>query len=162
MEMGATLCGPNWAPRCEECPCRAFCRAHQAGNAEKLPVKSPKKNKKQEKRTVFILECDGAYALEKRPDSGLLASLWQFPNVEGTLDVSAAIAQVESWDMGVKDVQRQLERKHIFTHIIWDMRGFYMKIGKKTDNFRWFSPEEITQNTALPTAFRQFWEAREP
>ena len=32
MELGATLCGPNWAPRCGECPCRDFCleigRAH--------------------------------------------------------------------------------------------------------------------------------------
>lgn len=162
MELGATLCGPNWVPRCEECPCNAFCLAYQIGDAEKLPIKSPKKEKKQEKHTVFILECDGAYALEKRPDSGLLASLWQFPNVDGTLDAPSAVAQVESWAMGVQDVQRQLEKRHIFTHIIWDMRGFYMKIQKKSDNFCWFTEKEITQNAALPTAFRQFWEAREP
>lgn len=161
MELGATLCGPNWAPRCEECPCRTFCRAHQAGTAERLPIKSPKKQKRQENRTVFVLECDGEYALEKRPDSGLLASLWQFPNVEGTLDVPTAVEQVENWGMPVKDVQRQLERKHIFTHIVWNMRGFYMKVAKKNDSLRWFTAEEIAQNAALPTAFRQFWEARE-
>lgn len=162
MELGATLCGPNWAPRCEECPCRAFCKAFQAGTAEKLPVKLPKKQKKQENRTVFILECDGEYAFEKRPDSGLLASLWQFPNTEGTLEVPDAVAMVESWMMPVKDVQRQLEKKHIFTHIVWNMRGLYMKVGKKNDRFHWFTAEQIGRNAALPTAFRQFWEAREP
>ncbi len=161
MELGATLCGPNWTPRCEECPCGSFCRAYKAGTAEKLPVKLPKKQKRQEYPTVFILEYDGKFALEKRPDSGLLASLWQFPTVEGTLDVSAAVAQVEAWEMTVQDVQRQLEKKHIFTHIIWNMRGFYMKVRNKNDNFSWFTAEEIAENAALPTAFRQFWEARE-
>lgn len=162
MELGATLCGPNWAPRCEECPCRGFCKAFQAGTAGELPVKLPKKQKKQEKRTVFILECDGEYALEKRPDRGLLASLWQFPNTDGTLEAAEAVAMVESWAMPVKDVQRQLEKRHIFTHIIWDMRGLYMKVGKKNDRFHWFTAEQIGHNAALPTAFRQFWEAREP
>ena len=50
MELGATLCGPNWAPRCDECPCRMFCLAHLHGTAEQLPVKSPKKDKKVEKK----------------------------------------------------------------------------------------------------------------
>ena len=29
MELGATICGPNWKPRCHECPCRELC----GGNA---------------------------------------------------------------------------------------------------------------------------------
>ena len=58
MELGATLCGPNWKPRCEECPCKSICLGYQAGTAESLPVKSPKKEKRQENRTVFILSCD--------------------------------------------------------------------------------------------------------
>ncbi len=158
MELGATLCGPNWAPRCEECPCKGFCQGFRMKTAEKLPVKLPKKQKKQEKRTVFILEHEGEYALVKRPDSGLLASLWQFPDVEGTLEVAEAVLRVESWGLPVQDVQRQLEKRHIFTHIVWNMRGFYMKVSRKSDEFSWFSAEDITNNTALPTAFRQFWE----
>ena len=38
MELGATLCGPNWKPRCDECPCRSFCQAAQLGKAEQFPV----------------------------------------------------------------------------------------------------------------------------
>lgn len=160
MELGATVCGPNWEPRCQQCPCESFCRARQAGTEQNLPIKSPKKEKKQEKMTVFILECNGKIALSKRENSGLLASLWQFPNVTGYMDVGTAVEQVSSWDMTVEDVQRQLGKKHIFTHIIWNMRGFYMKVTNMNEEFAWFTPEQITENAALPTAFRQFWEAR--
>ncbi len=159
MELGATLCGPNWTPRCGECPCRDVCRAYAAKTAEKLPVKSPKKQKTRQQRTVFILECDGCFALTKRPATGLLASLWQFPDTEGMLDLSAAAQMVESWGSPVRDVRRQLEKKHIFTHIIWEMRGFYMEVKAKSDKFTWFSAQQIAENAALPTAYRQFWEA---
>ena len=162
MELGATLCGPNWAPRCGECPCRQFCAANKAGTAEKLPVKLPKKSKKQEDRTVFILECEGKFALQKRPDRGLLASLWQFPNTDGAMEAADAVAWVESRAMPIKDVRRQLDKKHIFTHIVWNMRGFYMEVAKLNEEFCWFTAEQIAENAALPTAFRQFWEAREP
>ena len=33
MELGATLCGPNWKPRCEECPCRSICLGYRHGTA---------------------------------------------------------------------------------------------------------------------------------
>ena len=159
MELGATLCGPNWAPRCDRCPCRTFCKAFSAGTAAELPVKSPKKQKRQEDRTLFLLECDGFYALTRRPDKGLLASLWQFPDVSGTLELSAAVEQVASWGLQVKDVRCQLEKKHIFTHIIWNMRCYCLEVKTKCSKFVWFSPEEIGANAALPTAYRQFWEA---
>lgn len=159
MELGATLCGPNWAPQCENCPCRAFCQGYAAGTAQLLPVKSPKRQKRQENRTVFILECDGLYALVKRPDSGLLAGLWQFPDVEGELELPAAIETVEKWGIQVRNVTRQLEKKHIFTHILWNMRGFYMEVRTKCSQFSWLSLQEIEENAALPTAYRQFWEA---
>ena len=161
MELGATLCGPNWTPLCESCPCRDFCKARAAGTAQQLPVKAPKKQKRQENRTVFILECDGSFALCKRPEVGLLAGLWQFPDVPGALELGDAIAMAESWGLQVRDLRRQLEKKHIFTHIIWNMRGFYMETNTKSDNFSWFTASEIRENAALPTAYRQFWEAIE-
>ena len=161
MELGATLCGPNWAPRCEACPCSGFCQAHAANTAQQLPIKLPKPQKRQENRTVFVLHCDGCYALQKRPNKGLLAGLWQFPDTTGALELSAAIRMAESWGLQVKDITRQLEKKHIFTHIIWNMCGFYMEVKSKCDNFQWFSTEEIRNNAALPTAYRQFWEAME-
>lgn len=158
MELGATLCGPNRPPVCPECPCRSFCLGCKMGTAAALPVKSPKKEKRQEDHTVFILSCGGRYALEKRPDKGLLAGLWQFPNVSGKLDVSQAMEQVLSWGLHPEQVFRQVQRKHIFTHIQWNMTGIYLEVQAPEGGFSWFTPEQINQQAALPTAFRLFWE----
>ena len=158
MELGATLCGPNWKPRCGECPCRGFCGGALHGTAENFPVKLPKKSKKHQDLTVFILSCDGKYALQKRPGSGLLAGLWQFPNVEGKLETAEALAAVERMGLRPRDVLRVLERKHIFTHIRWEMRGIYLETARCAGDFTWLTAEQINAAAALPTAFRQFWE----
>ena len=161
MELGATICGPNRAPACELCPCKEICLAWQEGTADKLPVKSPKKEKRQEDRTVFILHCDGRYALEKRPNKGLLAGLWQFPNVTGHLDTRKALETVASWTLKPREMLREVERKHIFTHIQWNMKGIYMEVAEPAGSFQWFTAKEINTQAALPTAFRQFWELEE-
>ena len=161
MELGATLCGPNWKPRCEECPCRHFCMGANHGTAEQFPVKLPKKDKRAEDRTVFILSCDGKFALEKRPETGLLAGLWQFPNVTGKLETEQILLQTERWGLKVRDIRKIIERKHIFTHIRWEMRGIYLEVAEAAGDFVWLTPRQISGETALPTAFRQFWEEAE-
>ena len=158
MELGATVCGPNRKPNCENCPCRGFCLGYLHGSAEALPVKSPKKEKRQEDRTVFIFSCDGKYALEKRPARGLLAGLWQFPNVSGHLSMEEALAEAVGMGLVPKDILREVNRKHIFTHIIWNMKGIYLEVTDTAGDFQWFTKEEINTQAALPTAFRLFWE----
>lgn len=158
MELGATLCGPNWTPRCEECPCRGFCRGHAAGTAERLPVKSPKKKKKQEEKTVFVLSCGGKYALRKRQEKGLLAGLWEFPNVTGSFDMEQGLELLRRWGLEPKALYRQVRRQHIFTHIRWEMNGLYLEVAQPLGNFTWLTAQQIETQAALPTAFRQFWE----
>ena len=161
MELGATLCGPNRKPKCEDCPCREICGGARHGTAERYPVKLPKKEKRAEERTVFILSCDGRFALEKRPGSGLLAGLWQFPNAGGHLDTAAALEAVEGMGLRPREITKIIERKHIFTHIIWKMRGIYLEISEAAGSFHWLTAEQIETRAALPTAFRQFWEETE-
>ena len=156
MELGATVCGPNRAPDCGNCPCKDFCRGYQTGAAERLPVKAAKKSRRVEEKTVFILRCEGCYALVKRPERGLLAGLWQFPEAPGILELPQAM---QALALPVKEVRRQTEKNHIFTHIEWKMRGFYLEVAEKTEKFSWFTREQIESSAALPTAFRQFWEA---
>ena len=160
MELGATVCGPNRKPDCENCPCRAFCQGYEAGTAEALPVKTPKKNRREEMRTVFILSCEGRYALCRRPNKGLLAGLWQFPDVSGKLDPEQALIAVEEMGLKPREIYRQVERKHIFTHITWHMTGVYVEVAEPEGGFSWFTEAEIENQAALPTAYRQFWEER--
>ena len=161
MELGATICGPNRAPDCNNCPCKEICLAYREGSAEKLPVKAPKKAKRQENRTVFIFRCDGRYALEKRPAKGLLAGLWQFPNVSGHLDTAKALETAQAMGLTPREILREIERKHIFTHIQWNMKGIYLEVAEPSGDFRWFAAEEINTQAALPTAFKQFWDLEE-
>ena len=158
MELGATLCGPNRAPDCEACPCRGFCRGYAEGTAAALPVKSPRREKKVEERTVFILRCGDRYALERRPDTGLLAGLWQFPNVPGRMEAAEAVALLAQQGIRTQQVLRQVARHHIFTHIRWNLTGIYLEVAETGGPYRWLTPEQIRREAALPTAFRQFWE----
>ena len=107
---------------------------------------------------MFILHCDGRYALEKRPSKGLLAGLWQFPNVTGHLDTAKALQAVQDLGLQPREIFREVERKHIFTHIQWQMRGYFLEVTECTEGLVWLTAEEIRRDAALPTAFRQFWE----
>ena len=159
MELGATVCLPNGKPACELCPCAEFCKARQMGIEQRLPVKLPKKGRREEDKTVFLLSCDDRFALVKREEKGLLAGLWQFPEAPGILELDAALAAVEKMGLTVREVYRQAEKKHIFTHIQWNMRGYYLEVAGLNDTFTWLPRDEIEKTAALPTAFRQFWDA---
>lgn len=161
MELGATICGPNRKPDCVSCPCKDFCGSAIHGTAERYPVKGEKKARKEEKMTLFILSSQGEYALLKRPDKGLLASMWQFPNVSGHLEPNAAMEYLESIGLRPRRLMRQLERSHIFTHIQWRMRGFFVEVAEPGGEFTWMTEETVENEAALPTAFRQFWEEKD-
>ena len=159
MELGATLCGPNREPDCEKCPCKDFCLGYKKGTAPGLPKKSPPKQRRIEEKTVLILCCDGRFALEKRPNKGLLAGLWQFPNATGKLNAQQTLAEVEKLAVKPKEILLQVERKHIFTHIEWDMYGAYVETANCGGDYLWLTADEINSQIALPTAFRLFWES---
>ncbi len=158
MELGATVCGPNWKPRCEQCPCNAFCGGALHGTAQTFPVKKPKAKRREEQRTVLILSCEGRYALQKRPNTGLLAGLYQFPNISGWHDTTAILQAVQNMGIRPKELLRQVHRQHIFTHIRWDMEGVYLEVAEPAGDCLWLTREQIENEAALPTAFRQFWE----
>ena len=158
MELGATLCGPNRPPQCGQCPCREICAACQNGTAPALPVRSPRREKRQEDRTVLILRCGHRYALRRRENTGLLAGLWEFPNLAGKLELEEAMEAAREMGVPIRGPERRVERKHIFTHIQWNLRGYYLEAQQCGGDFVWLSEEEIRTQAALPTAFRQFWE----
>ena len=156
MELGATVCVPNGEPKCSLCPCREICEGRE--NWQRLPVKLPKRAKKQEDRTVFVLHCGDRYAIEKRPSRGLLADLWQFPNVAGHLSAAEAVAWAEERGLHPRNVEKSIDRNHIFTHIRWDLRGWFLEVDSMAGGFTWLTLDEIDTQAALPTAFRQFRE----
>ena len=93
----------------------------------------------------------------KRPASGLLAGLWQFPDVPGALDLKDALSQAEAWGIKPRNVEKVVRRQHIFTHVQWELTGCYLECGAEAC-FTWVTPSELKERIGLPTAYRQFLE----
>lgn len=158
MELGATVCTPK-SPRCTECPANNFCRAYANGTVLQYPIRQPKKEKRLEERTVFLLQYKDRYAITKRTESGLLSGLWQLPNVLGKLDVNQALYTADTFDVQPVELYKQMHRIHIFTHIKWQMTCYHILCAQKPSDFVWATAQEIQTNYALPTAFRMFFES---
>lgn len=156
MELGATVCGPNSQPQCALCPLASLCLARANGTALLRPVKAPKKEKRTEEKTVFILRCGTRIAVRRRPEQGLLAGLWELPNVDGKCSAQQALAQAERWGVHPRELCRSSEKTHTFTHIRWELRGFYIECAEAAPLFTWIDPARFRQDIALPTAFRIF------
>lgn len=156
MELGATVCTPGENPKCSICPASKLCLAHQGGTTELLPRKTEKKPRKIEERTVFFLTCGDRLAVRRRPKTGLLAGLWELPNLAETLSLEAALQAAERFGVQPKDLSRSIQRVHIFTHIEWHMTCYYLECGKMSGDFIWATPAQLDSEIALPTAFRIF------
>ena len=161
MDLGAMVCLPNGEPLCEECPAREFCRARAQGKQKDLPVREKKREKRQEQKTVFFLRRGEETALCKRPEKGLLAGLWEYPNVEGRLEETQAAAQLEEWGVIPHLWVKKVNIIHEFTHIKWEMTGYIIEVvGNGKSEWTWASPE-MRQKMAIPSAFARLREEGE-
>lgn len=153
MELGATVCLPNGAPACEKCPLESLCEAHRAGRETDFPVKPPKPERRVEERTVFLLCCGEKAAVQKRPPNGLLAGLWEFPNVEGVLSKKEAEKYLRGFGLEICGMEELPKAKHIFSHLEWHMTGYLVQTEKPGGSFVWASRAELLRDYALPSAF---------
>jgi len=158
MELGAMVCVPGGEPHCEVCPLASICRSRAEGCWKEIPVRKEKQGRRKEIRSVMIIWCDDRLAIRKRPDHGLLAGLWELPNSGQAMDMQAAIRLAADWGCGDCRPEQELTKKHIFTHIEWDMRGFLIRCSRMPDGFLWVTEAELRERYSLPTAFRQFLE----
>lgn len=155
MELGEVVCIPNGAPRCELCPLNGLCRGHLTGSAENYPVKSPKKPRKIEERTVFLLKCGNRYAIRRR-EEGLLIGMWEFPSVTGHLTPDECADAIREMGMEPLAVEKSVTAKHIFTHVEWHMIGYTADISDESPDFVWKTADEIRGSYALPTALKKY------
>ncbi|MBQ6473417.1 MAG: A/G-specific adenine glycosylase [Victivallales bacterium] len=160
MEAGELVCLPNGDPQCLLCPLQPWCQALATGRIAELPAPPEKRPRKVQELTVFLLCCQGRYALRQRPSTGLLARLWEYPNVPGKLDSQAAIAQLSAWSGGQTDADAMPSITplppsiHQFTHIEWRMTNYRVDMPKPLPLFQWVTPAELKDTYTVPTAFQ--------
>lgn len=155
MDLGATVCLPHGAPLCHFCPFSDFCSAFSEKVPQNFPVKPPKKKKKTEEKTVFLLRRGEKIALRQRPENGLLAGLWEFPNTPGTLSEAQAADWLSVNHIAPHQWVKKITYTHEFTHILWQITAYIVDImGSGQDHWSWFSREEWQQK-AIPSAFQK-------
>lgn len=160
IELGAIVCVPNGAPKCDECPLAHLCKAHEKGIELKLPVKSKAKERRIEKKTVFIFQDGDHVAIKKRPTKGLLAGLYELPNVEGHLTEEEAVCYSKQIGLSPLRIQKLEDGKHIFSHVEWQMIGYRIRVDELekscTEKMLFIRPEEIQAEYPIPAAFETY------
>ena len=163
MELGAVVCVPNGLPKCGSCPLRQLCRAFRHGTQTEYPVQTKKQPRRAEQKTVLLLCCGGRAAVRKRPQGGLLGGLWEFHCLDGALSAAEIAALLEQQGAHAAHIERALSRKHIFTHVEWDMTAYRVSCPHAFQpdggGLVWATPEQLADEIALPTAFRRFTRA---
>ncbi len=156
MDLGALLCLPHGTPRCADCPWRQSCLAHRNGLTDQIPVRHAGRKRKTEQRTVLVIRDGCRFFLQKRPDHGLLASLYEFVNLSGHLSQSEAVKAVETLGGQVMRIRRLPDAKHVFTHLEWQMIGYEVMIadtGTLPRERGLLVTEKELQSLAVPSAF---------
>lgn len=166
MELGATICLPNGAPRCEACPLEKFCGAKEGNLQTELPKKAQKKKRKIEERTLLIIRWRDKIFLRKRKEKGLLAGMWEIPGLEGHLSAEQVQHQLKNqWGWSIRGIEPLHKANHIFTHIEWHMTAYRVEIETtelQTEqllhekDWSFMTEQVVEQEIALPSAFRSY------
>lgn len=160
MELGAVVCVPNGPAKCDLCPVAFCCQACQHGTVAEFPVKARKKNRKLENRTVLVIQNGSRTAIRKRPDQGLLAGLYELPNVEGTLTRQEVLGRIKALKLDPLFIKELEPSKHIFSHIEWRMTGYLIKVAsletKENSDLLFIEKTQSEKQYAIPSAFRAY------
>lgn len=173
IEIGAIVCVPNGQPKCGECPLASICLARKQGLLDSIPYKARKKPRKIQERTILLVEAGDKVAIEKRPDHGLLAALYQFPNLEGKLEEEEVIRFLEHGTGQVTHIERVGDAKHVFSHVEWHMTGYRVSVELRTEReckaeeecedevsgagaYFFVEREEIREKYPIPNAFAAY------
>lgn len=159
MELGAKVCIPNGEPLCEQCPWQTFCEAKKQNIWHKLPVKKKTLKRKTEEKTIFVIRREDSVVLNKRPPKGLLAGLYEFPNVNGYLTEEEALLWVKKQKLKPLKMIPLKEARHIFSHMEWHMKGYMVwidELSEENSSFLFVDLEETEKNYPIPAAFSAY------
>ncbi len=152
MDLGATVCTPR-RPRCGRCPWRRSCAARAGGLAERLPRRAVRRARPIRHAVAFWLSDDRGHVwLRRRPESGLLGGMMEFPSTEWRAHRPSAPETVAAAPAALEWRELPGTVAHGFTHFelrlrIWAAR---CRLRPRHDGL-WCPVSQLAQQ-ALPTA----------
>ncbi|WP_019154987.1 A/G-specific adenine glycosylase [Robertmurraya massiliosenegalensis] len=153
MELGALICTPT-SPSCLLCPVREHCHAFHEGVEKELPVKTKAKKQRLVRLAAVVLkDSEGKTVIHKRPSSGLLANMWEFPNVEISIPFAREKSHIQSLlsdqlGIDVKLGKNMGQLEHIFSHLKWDIQVYEGQLVNQiteTDTLKYATLENIDE-----------------
>ena len=147
MDLGATVCRRR-RPRCGDCPVRADCQAHAAGEVERYPERAPRRARRLERSRFFVVvDPDGACLVERRPPRGIWGGLWSPPERDAAHSVGAFLDQVGIAPDLIDQVRSADVIRHGFTHFDLDVEPVYVRLKAKPSMVReaavrWIDPAD--------------------
>jgi A/G-specific adenine glycosylase len=126
MELGALVCRPR-NPRCLLCPVESSCAAFAVGEQEIIPAPKSSRSRRITAVVAVVIQ-DGRVLIQRRPDSGLLGGLWEFPGgkVKRGETLPAALARELQEELGVKPIRPRpfLSVDHSYTRFRVALHAF--------------------------------------
>lgn len=158
MELGARVCLPKAQPDCGNCPIGSYCGAYEKGQVGQYPVKSGKKPRKIEQKTILLIVAQGKVWIYQRPMVGLLSGLWSFYSLSGHLNCDEIGGLLQEQGLKVSRLEAIGHAKHLFTHLEWQMQGWLVEIEGiiSYENGVWADLQAIHAQYALPSAFQVY------
>ncbi len=153
MDLGAMVCTPR-APSCGGCPLEGFCQARLLGVQEQRPVRQGRPVVPHYTVAAAVIQRDGKTLIARRPSSGLLGGLWEFPGgkQEPGEDITACLVREIREELGAAvQVGAALGiYKHAYTHFRVTIHAFACTLLENEEpqplhasEIRWVRPGEM-------------------
>ena len=184
MELGALVCTPK-SPHCLTCPVMEMCKGRIEGREDTLPVKKKAKPPRPEQRIAALVTGtsinEGKILVRQRPQTGLLARMWELPHVlasepgglasqvpdEPAMDMMKGHLLEEGYAVNPKEFWKIAE--HTFSHIHWNLQVYRCEQAEhmvspamvaerietyKTEGYvyKWIGPNDM-ETMAFPNVF---------
>ena len=88
--------------------------------------------------------------------TGLLAGLWEYPNIQGLLTEEQAAAQLAAWGLRPLRWEKSWRCRHIFTHVRWEMQGYAVTVAGEGE-LEWYPKERRQEMAVSPFAIFPLW-----
>ncbi|MBN6111641.1 A/G-specific adenine glycosylase [Xanthomonas bonasiae] len=159
MDFGATLC-TRANPACVLCPLQDDCVARRDGLVEALPTPKPGKTLPEREALALLLEnAADELLLQRRPPSGIWASLWTLPQAESESALRAWFER-EIRGRGFDDAEPMPPIVHTFSHYRLHLQPLRLRkvalrdAVRDNDDLRWVARADLSA-LGLPAPIRK-------
>jgi A/G-specific adenine glycosylase len=154
MDLGEMVCLPKGEPLCDVCPFKANCLAHQHQSIAYYPAPKKAKEKREESWTVLLFVTGDEVAIQQRPSSGLLASLYQFPMLQGIRNKD----ELKKSKYAIQSCVDLGKATHTFSHLVWHLQGYRIEVQEpfKEAGLLWVKIADLKKRYSIPSAFAYY------